>query len=582
MSRNPAVVLIFALSAAAVQTALGAGQTPPATRWVSQDAVLVIEVSKPKELIDMALDSELAATLTSLPAYDEKMSDPEFKKFFGVVRYLETTLDTDWRSGLGDLLAGGVTLAVYPDDTVLLIAEAKDAQLLGRLHDIMLTFAKQDAANKGAPGVESGDYRGVTGYSFGKKEAHAIIGNRLLVANKPEALKAAVDLHADPDGPSLALLPDYQSAVRAVGPSPIVSAFVNTKALKEQPKLKRVLERNTNPLMALLFAGATGAIKNSTWAAAGLSVDKEGLSLSTSVGGGRADPDQLTNFATPDGPGEGALPNVSVPRLIAAMSFYRDLHGFYAAKDELFPERTSGLIFFENMMGIFFTGRDLTDEVLAQTGPEVRFVVAEQEYDSAAGTPEVQIPAFAALFRLHDPEQFGPVVEEAWQKAIGMVNFTRGQNAEPGLLIDRPVHDDVKFTAASFSAPPAHNRAAADIRFNFRPSLAVVGNNLILSSTDALACDLIDAVKKEAAEAVKPLTEIHSLAEINTAGLSSILSANREKMIVQNMLKEGNSRQQAENVIDMILTLTKHLGSAELNVGIHDDQTTAVLELHTQ
>ena len=34
----------------------------------------------------------------------------------------------------------------------------------------------------------------------------------------------------------------------------------------------------------------------------------------------------------------------------------------------LFPERTSGLIFFENMMGIFFTGRDLTSEVLAETG----------------------------------------------------------------------------------------------------------------------------------------------------------------------------------------------------------------------
>ena len=41
------------------------------------------------------------------------------------------------------------------------------------------------------------------------------------------------------------------------------------------------------------------------------------------------------------------------------------MHKFYAAKDTLFPDRTSGLIFFENMMGIFFSGRDLTDEVLA-------------------------------------------------------------------------------------------------------------------------------------------------------------------------------------------------------------------------
>ena len=53
----------------------------------------------------------------------------------------------------------------------------------------------------------------------------------------------------------------------------------------------------------------------------------------------------------------------------------------FPSKDELFPERTSGLIFFENMMGIFFTGRDLTEEVLAETGSDIRVVVAEQQYD---------------------------------------------------------------------------------------------------------------------------------------------------------------------------------------------------------
>ena len=58
------------------------------------------------------------------------------------------------------------------------------------------------------------------------------------------------------------------------------------------------------------------------------------------------------------------MPHLDVPRQIAGASVYRDLHGFYAAKDDLFPERTSALIFFENMMGIFFSGKDLTEEVL--------------------------------------------------------------------------------------------------------------------------------------------------------------------------------------------------------------------------
>ena len=66
------------------------------------------------------------------------------------------------------------------------------------------------------------------------------------------------------------------------------------------------------------------------------------------------------------------LPNLCVPRQIAGISLYRDLNAFYAAKDQLFPERTSGHDFFENMMGIFFSGRDLTARSSARLGPEVR------------------------------------------------------------------------------------------------------------------------------------------------------------------------------------------------------------------
>ncbi len=33
------------------------------------------------------------------------------------------------------------------------------------------------------------------------------------------------------------------------------------------------------------------------------------------------------------------------------------------------------------MMGIFFSGRNLTDEVLAETQPQVQLVVARQDYD---------------------------------------------------------------------------------------------------------------------------------------------------------------------------------------------------------
>ena len=47
----------------------------------------------------------------------------------------------------------------------------------------------------------------------------------------------------------------------------------------------------------------------------------------------------------------------------------------------------------------------------------------------------MKLPGFAVVLQLRDPAKFQEVMEEAWQKAIGLVNFTRGQKALPGLII---------------------------------------------------------------------------------------------------------------------------------------------------
>ena len=360
-------------------------------------------------------------------------------------------------------------------------------------------------------------------------------------------------------------------------------ALANLEVIKLLPGVQNALAPSENPLLALLFAGVTEALRESSWLSMDLNVEGETLSLEAMVDGKAADPSGAAAFAWPSEPGEGALPNLSVPRRIAGLSFYRDLHSFYAAKDELFPERTSGLIFFENMMGIFFSGRDLTEEVLGEMKPEVRVVVAEQEYDPAVGTPRVQIPAFAAIFRLQDPEAFSEVAEEAWQKAVGLINFTRGQQALPGLIIDRPIHGGTKFTLAYFSSPAEDEeekgKTELESRYNFRPALAMLGDYLVLSSTDGLARDLIDALKKEMEGNVKALAETHSLVEVDGVQLASILRANRENLVLQNMVNDGNTREQAETQNDLIVTILKYLGQAKLNVKSHNGRSQARLDL---
>ncbi len=549
------------------QLASAAEQLPPAGQWVPKDALVVVEIAKPKALLDAVLAPKVIAAAKKLPAYQKATSQPGFQQFLQAVSIVELRLGADWRASLEKLVGGGVTWAVTATGGNLLIVDSTDPAMLQKFHEVMVEFSKGGDPNR----VASADYQGVTGWTLGPGEAHAIIGNRLLVTNKPEILTSIIELRAQ-KGQGIDSVPAFQAAQKAAGADAVVRGYLNVGFLTKQPQIQEALKQNTNPLACLLLAGVTDTVREANWLALGLRVEGETLALQLTT-------DADSAFARPAKPGEGALPNLAVPRQIAGFTFYRDLHGFYAAKDKLFPERTSGLIFFENMMGIFFTGKDLTEEVLAEIGPDVRLVAAEQAYDPAVGTPEVKVPAFAAVFRMRNPKKFAEVAEEAWQKALGLVNFTRGQQALPGLIIDRQTHGDVRYSLAYFASASEKDKTALDARFNLRPALAAAGDYLILSSTDGLAKDLIDAIKKQTADQAKAMAGVHSAVQFNAVQLASVIDANHKTLARQNMVEKGATQEQADAEVTLWATLLKHLGQVRLMVGDREGQPRASLKV---
>jgi hypothetical protein len=577
MFRRLPLLLGLFLPSLVVPAASAAEPLQPAIEWVAPDAVAVLEVANPKPLLDLALNPKLAEMVKGLPPYKEAVAQPQFQQFLMLVKYLETKLGGDWQSSLRKLLDGGVTIAAYPNGDAVTIIDAADAKILEQLHEVVLTIAKGEAAKKGqAEGIKSQEYQGVTGWTFGPGEAHAIIGKRLLLTNRPARLKSTVDLRGKP-AESIAKLPAYRDATKAAG-NAAVRTFVNVAMVKKNPGVEKALTENADPMAALLFAGVADALRGANWASAALQVDSGTLALKLTMDGQPADPKSPTAFTWPAG-SDGALPNLDVPRRLAAMSLYRDLHAFYAAKDKLFPERTSGLIFFENMMGIFFTGRDLTEEIFAETKPDVRVIVASQAYDPAVGTPQIQLPAFAIVVRAKNPKQFGEVMEEAWQKAFGLINVTRGQKAEPGLILDKGQHADVRYTLSYFSSAGQKSKTGIDVRYNFRPTLARAGDCVVLSSTDGLANDIIDALKKEAAAQPKPAAQTHSVLQIDGAAVANILAANRAGMVQQNMVEKGHTQAQAETEIDVLVAVVRTLGQAEVTLGRDGGQPNATLKI---
>jgi hypothetical protein len=538
---------------------------PPASQWLPGNAVLVAQIAKPGDLLDLLLSPRAVEAITALPVYQKAVSQPKFQELLTGIQFIEAQLGTDWKTAVRKLTGGGLTWAVGADGGQLLVIDAQDAELLGRLHEIILQIAKSEAAKQGQEErVKSTEQGGVTCWSFTEGEGHAIVGRRFVLSNRPAMLKAVLDRKGNPSG-GLDAQPAFQAAKR-VGADAAASVYLNAGVLKANPAIRKALDSNQNAMGALLFAPVLDVVRRATWLAGGLRIDAGRLVLRlTADGKGEAASEQAA-FAAPK-PGDGALENLAVPRRIAAASLYRDLHAFYGAKDKLFSERTSGLIFFENMMGIFFSGRDLTDDILAQPKPDVRIVVAQQQYDPAIGTPQMQLPAFATVFRVRDPKGYADTIESAWQKAIGLVSITSGQKAEAGLVIDRDSYHDVRYTVAHFARSKEAGQGPLGAQFNFRPSLVRLGEYVVISSTDGLAKDLIDAIQQEQSHPPQPLAGVHSLMEFDAGQLSSILEANRETLVRHNMVEKGNSKTQAETEVGLYTAVSKQLGQARLNLG---------------
>lgn len=568
----------LAVPALVVYQSCLAADLPSASSWLPAETPLVFEATEPMTLLGPLFASEVAKAVTA--SATNRTQNLKLQQLQGIVAYLELQLGTSWRLGLERLLGRNATIALGPGGEALLCADGQDDKLLEKLHETARHFATTEAMKQQQPErVASKEYQGVTAWTLGENEAHAILGTRLLLSNRREVLKRALDLRAESNGKDLASSALYKAAHEAVGRDTAAWLYVNMETARQAPALKAALAREGNPIGTLLMADTQEALSAAKWLAVGLYVREGKLVLKAYTDGEAPATSKAAAFATAREAGDGVMPNLAVPGRIANLSLYRDLRAFYAAKDDLFPERTSGLVFFENMMGIFFSGTELTDGVLGQTRPDIRIVVASQKYDPSVGTPAVQMPAFAAVMRLRDPQKFGPAVEEGWQKALGLINFTRGQKAEPGLVIDRATHSDVKFTYAYYRPTEAKDNGVVDERFNYRPSVALTGDYLIFSSTDGLTADLIDALKKEAVSAAKPSGPTHAVLQVDGVQLRSILARNRESMIRKNMVEKGNAREQAETDISGFLTLLDCLEEGKLSLDRDGGRPRATLEL---
>jgi hypothetical protein len=596
--RPPRFLVVATLSVVLSCAAARAQEKDPAAkdhpaRLLPETSLVYFELSQPEKLIELATNPGIWELYKRANGVEALLRSEQFKHLQAAVELVEKRLDMKWPAALRELTGGGIYVGVEPLAAAgLVIVKPRKPELLTKLHEAAMEMIEAETKRRGAKSpVKSEQYSGVTGWSFGGNEYHAIVGDMLVLSNNSGALKALVDRFRGESSRSLWGVKEFQQARKDIAAEQIGWGMARLAPLHVVPGIGKALSGpSDNPVAELLVGGVLETVKSAPYATFSLHLADDQLRLRLGVPHDPAkiaakrkwffatEPAKIGPGKTEPGktePGKAAYAPLAPPRTILSWSGHLDLSGMWLAREELFTEEViAGLSQADSGLGLFFSGRDFGTEVLGAVTPRLQFVATRQEFAKDEPALALKLPAFALVFDLKKPDEFGKHMLLAYQKVIGLTNVVGGMNGQPQALMDMIEYQGVKISRATFLVEPKTDKKAAPIQSNFTPSCAQVGNRFILSSTVGLARELIDEFKKPG---TTKLTSDLTTLRIDMRQLAAILGDNKEPLITRSLLQEGHSRPEATSQVNLLLDVLQAVRTAGLSLKAADGQL--VLEM---
>ncbi len=507
------------------------------------------------------------------------MKSNQYKQFLAGVSFAETQLGEKWRPALDSLAGGGVAIGLdAKHEGVGIAVRSKNAESVQKLVDTIVGLVKLGAGgDEKKTQVKTAEYRGVKAHRIDEMIL-GVVDNWLLVSNKGDLLKEMVD-RAQGDGESLAQSKNFQAAKKAVEGEPHGWGYLDVESLRTSGAAKNVFENQSdNILVELLFGGLQSVARNTPYLTASVFIESEQarVQLSAPFAADWA-PEERTFYFGPEAKGR-APELLKVEERILAIGTYRNVAEMWLRAGDLFGERVNDqLAAADSVLTTFFSGKDFAEDILGAVEPEFQFIVARQSYAKELPTPAIKLPSFALVTKLKDPKMRREL-RRTFQSLIGFINVTGAMNGQPQFDLDMEVVGDAELVTASYS-PDAdeENLRAARINYNFSPAVGFVGEHFIVSSTRDLAAKLSAAAGKSAANASSANTALHA----GLAPLQRILVDNRSHLVAQNMLEDGNTKEQAEQQMDIIFGLLAAIQDASLKLESGDGQIQLALTINS-
>ncbi len=524
------------------------------------------------------LDHPLRKKIQSSEVFQQIWRSPDVMKARGGLTLVELALGDSVENIARQLTSGGFIIAVDREtEGLIVIARSEDEQWLTTYLARLVKLARDDAANKKQPDpIKQAEYRGLVGYRY-QNGIVTTVDNYLLASNKGETLKAVIDRYLDADTaaeqsgkPQPAATPEASAGQR------IAWGTIDLDTLRAGGVAPELLGgRAENFAAELILGGLLTTLHQSSTVTGSLTLGEQAATLTLAAPHqAAAIPEERQFFFGPNNDGR-ALPLLKLDTAVASLSTYRDVSQLWLRAGDLFDANVNDqLAQADNTLTTLFSGRDFGEDILGALQPELRIVVARQDFSNQAVVPAIKLPGFALVTKLREPDVMRPELKRIFQSFIGFLNITGAQNRQPQLDLGMESVGDLQIYSATY-VPEIDRReeAAVPIQFNFSPSLAFVDDVAILSSTTDLARRVAEQMAGSATATETPQSA-NTLVEIDLAALREILEDNSQQLISQNMLSDGHTREEAEAEIGTLLSILKLLKQASLTL---EFQQTAAL-----
>ncbi|MFO1064420.1 MAG: hypothetical protein U0892_11205 [Pirellulales bacterium] len=511
---------------------------------------------------------DLLQSIASNDTVLEIWRSPDVMKARGGLVLVELTLGTKVIKVLRDVTAQGASVAIDgKTQGAILLARAVDAATLEGHFKRILKTARDDARSKGNPdAIKEGDYRGIKAYQA-DKAAVALLGEWLLVTNKPDLGKEIIDRYLDGPSNSLSDVESYAAERKAIDAmsaeereSLLMWSWSDTRSIRKLAGGEKLFQRPVDNFAAeLLLGGMLAVARENPVLTMRLSAREKGLKLVTAWPGAKAE--GLKDYAYFFGPdAAGRAPSlIAVDNALVNVTAFRDIADLWRHAGDLFDQQTNDrLAQVDTTLTTLFSGKDFGEDILGGIAPQMQLIVLRQDYaEDDPAAPSIKLPSAALAVRLRDAKVTAPELKRIFQSLIGFINVTGAMNQQPQFDLESFKREDGAAVVSAqyvIEADRPKDREVP-IQFNFSPTLILLGDHAVLAGTRKAAEDVIEAIKQSSSSSADQQPAFNTRLSIQAEPIARMLHANMRQLISQNMVEKGHSREEAEKELGLLFKL---------------------------